>query len=421
MSMLDDAKKQLDAAFQYAEIDPESWERLQHPQKTLQVAIPMRHDDGTLKMYKAYRCQYDTTLGPAKGGIRFHSHVDRDHCEALAFWMTFKCAAVKLPYGGAKGGIAVDATKLSHRELERLSKAYISAFADFIGPDEDIPAPDLYTDERIMGWMYQQYRQIKGGHPKDVLTGKPVALGGIEGRNSATGYGGYYCLDTILQKNVDNLNIPSAYEDIKIAIQGFGKVGYWFAEKCFREGMKVTAITNEFGGVYCEHGVNVAAARKCLDDSGGKEWGQGEKITNEDLLGMDVDVLVPAAIENVITVDNADKVKAKMVLELANGPTTNEADAILNNRGIMVVPDILANAGGVVVSYFEWLQNRTARNWTLEQVETDLKQMMEYATEKTLGFKAKHQIPTRTAAYVLALKRINAANACLGNRGYFTK
>jgi glutamate dehydrogenase (NADP+) len=419
--MLDDAKKQLEAAYPYAEIDEESWIKLQHPQKTLQVAIPMRHDDGTLRMYKAYRCQYDSALGPTKGGIRFHPHVDRDHCEALAFWMTFKCAAVKLPYGGAKGGIAVDATKLSHRELERLSKAYISAFADFIGPDEDIPAPDLYTDERIMGWMYQQYRQIKGGHPKDVVTGKPVALGGIEGRNSATGYGGYYCLETLLNNGLEQFNIPSNYEDIQVAIQGFGKVGYWFAEKCFRQGLKVVAISNEFGGCYCKHGINVNAARKSLDESGGKEWGQGEKIKNDELLQLNVDLLVPAAIENVLTKDNAASVKAKMILELANGPTTNEADAILNDRGIPVIPDILANAGGVVVSYFEWLQNRTARNWSLEQVDTDLKDMMKYATEKTLALKMKHGIPARTAAYVLALRRINAANACLGNRGFFLK
>ena len=421
MAMLDEAKKQLDAAAQYAEIDPESWERLQYPQKTLNVVIPMRHDDGTLKMYKAYRCQYDTTLGPAKGGIRFHPNVNRDHCEALAFWMTFKCAALKLPYGGAKGGICVDATKLSHRELERLSKAYIIAFADFIGPDEDIPAPDLYTDERIMGWMYQQYKQIKGGHPKDCLTGKPVALGGIEGRNSATGYGGFYCLDTILQKNMQRLNVPTNYEDIQVAIQGFGKVGYWFAEKCFRQGLKVVALSNEFGGCYNKHGINVNAARKSLDESEGKDWGQGESVTNDELLEMDVDLLVPAAIENVLTKDNADKVKAKMVLELANGPTSNEADSILNDNGVLVVPDILANAGGVVVSYFEWLQNRTARNWTLDQVETDLKAMMEYATEKTLALKIKHDIPARTAAYVLALRRINAANACLGNKGFFQR
>lgn len=418
--MLENVKSNLSNISKYSNVDEETLEMLQTPERTIQATISMRHDNGTLKTYQAYRCQYSSTLGPHKGGIRYHTSVNHDEIEALAFLMTFKNAALNLPFGSAKGGITVDATKLSHRELERLSKAYISAFADFIGPDKDIPAPDLYTDERIMVWMYQQYRQIKGGHPKDVITGKPVALGGIEGRNSATGYGGYYCLETLLNSN-EQINLPSTYEDIRVAIQGFGKVGYWFAEKCFRQGLKVVAISNEFGGCYCKHGINVNAARKLLDETGGKEWGQGELITNEELLQMDVDLLVPAAIENVLTKDNADKIKAKMILELANGPTTNEADAILNDKGILVIPDILANAGGVVVSYFEWLQNRTARNWSIEQVDTDLKDMMKYATEKTLGLKTKHNIPARTAAYVLALKRINAANACLGNRGFFLK
>lgn len=421
MSMLVEAKKQLEAAYKFAEIDDESWQRLQYPQKTLNVAIPMRHDDGTLKMYQAYRCQYDTTLGPAKGGIRYHPSVDADHCEALALWMTFKCACLKLPYGGAKGGICVDATKLSHRELERLSKAYIASMIDFIGPDVDIPAPDLYTDERIMGWMYSEYKRIKGGHPKDIVTGKPVALGGIEGRNSATGYGGFYVLENILNNSVSKVNIPSNPEDIRIAIQGFGKVGYWLAEKCFRSGLKVVAITNEFGGAYNEHGLNVTACRKALDESGGKEWSDGDKIVNEDLWSLDIDVLAPAAVENVLTKDNADKIKAKIILELANGPTTNEADAILNDRGILVIPDILANAGGVVVSCFEWLQNRTAINRTLAEVDHDLREMMVYATEKVIALHMKHGISTRTAAYVLALKRINAANICLGSRGYFQK
>lgn len=421
MSMLEEAKKQLEAAYQFAQIDDESWQRLQYPQKTLSVAIPMRHDDGTLKMYQAYRCQYDTTLGPAKGGIRYHPSVDRDHCEALALWMTFKCACLKLPYGGAKGGICVDATKLSHRELERLSRAYIASMVDFIGPDSDIPAPDLYTDERIMGWMYSEYKRIKGGHPKDIITGKPVALGGIEGRGSATGYGGYYVLENILQNSVTQVNVPTNIEDIRIAIQGFGKVGYWLAEKCFRSGMKVVAITNEFGGSYNEHGLNVTACRKSLDESGGKVWGDGESIKNDDLWDLDVDVLAPAAVENVLTKDNADRIKAKIILELANGPTTNEADAILNDKNILVIPDILANAGGVVVSYFEWLQNRTAMVRTLNEVDRDLKEMMTYATEKVTSLHVKHGIPTRTAAYVLALKRINAANACLGNKGYFAR
>lgn len=421
MSMLEEAKKQLEAAYRFAQIDDESWQRLQYPQKTLSVTIPMRHDDGTLKMYQAHRCQYDTTLGPSKGGIRYHPHVDRDHCEALALWMTFKCACLKLPYGGAKGGICVDATKLSHRELERISRAYIASMVDFIGPDSDIPAPDLYTDERIMGWMYSEYKRIKGGHPKDIVTGKPVALGGIEGRGSATGYGGYYVLENILQNSITQINVPSNLEDIRIAVQGFGKVGYWLAEKCFRCGMKVVAITNEFGGTYNESGLNVTACRKSLDESGGKVWDDGEPIKNDDLWDLDVDVLAPSAIENVITPDNAGKIKAKIILEMANGPTTNEADAILNDRGILVIPDILANAGGVVVSYFEWLQNRTAIAKTSQEVDHDLRKMMVYATEKVIGLHMKHDISARTAAYVLALKRINDANACLGNKGYFAR
>lgn len=417
MSMLNEAKKQLDAAYSYANIDQESWERLQHPQKTLQVTIPMRHDDGTLKMYKAYRVQYDTTLGPAKGGIRYHPNVDADHCEALAFWMTFKSATLKIPYGGAKGGIAVDATKLSHRELERISEAYIAAIIDFIGPDVDIPAPDLYTDERIMGWMYSEYKRIKGGHPKDIITGKPVALGGIEGRTTSTGYGGFYCLESFLESS--KINLGKDKKDIKIAVQGFGKVGCPFAEKCQKNGYKVVAISNEFGGTFDPNGLNVDQCREYLDKNDRKEWGQGSKITNEELLSMDVDILVPAAMENQITINNVNDIKAKIVLELANGPTTTEADQILNDRKIMTIPDILANAGGVVVSYFEWLQNRNAKTKTLEQVDEGLRKMMTTATEKVMSINHQKNISLRTAAYVLALKRISAANECLGNKGYF--
>jgi glutamate dehydrogenase (NADP+) len=428
MSMLEDAKKQLDAAFRFADIDPESWERLQYPQRTLQVAIPMRHDDGTLRIYKGFRCQYDTTLGPGKGGIRFHPAVDRDHVEALAFWMTFKCACVKIPFGGAKGGIAVDAKSLSHRELERLSKAYIAAFADFIGPDIDIPAPDMYTDERTMGWMYSEYKRIKGGHPKSVITGLPVALGGIEGRNSATGYGGYYVLEKVLNHQtlssmIPNAKIPRMATPVTVAIQGFGKVGYWIAEKLSQKGVwsnNIVAISNEFGGTYLEHGnLDVAKCKKALEESGQKEWGQGTKITNEELLQLDVDILIPAAIENVITAENAGKIKAKIIMELANGPTSPEADAILKDRGIVVIPDILANAGGVIVSYFEWLQNRNGMRMTLEQVNKELRQIMEYATDRTLVRYFENDISMRTAAYALALKRIGQAVECLGNRSYF--
>jgi len=419
MSMLAEAKRQLDAAYRYAEIDLESWERLQYPQKTLQVSLPMRHDDGTLKMYKAYRCQYDCTLGPTKGGIRYHPAVDRDHVEALAFWMTFKCAVVKLPYGGAKGGIAVDPNSLSHRELERLTKAYTAAMADFIGPDVDIPAPDMGTNDKVMGWLYSEYRKIKGGHPKSVVTGLPVALGGIAGRQSATGYGGYYVLEFLLQHKI--VDVPNP---VRVAIQGFGNVGYWVAEALWKQakfGTRVVAISNEHGGVYDPEGLDIAKCKKIHDESGGKEWGAGQRVSNSELLELDCDVLIPAAIEKAITRENADKVKAKIVLELANGPVTNDADSILNDKGVLVVPDILANAGGVTVSYFEWLQNRNGVRRTFDEVNIDLQKTMVEATHKTLQRHIDLKIPMRTAAYALALKRIAAANECLGSRSYFSE
>ena len=417
MTMLHEAQKQLDAAFKYANIDSESQLRLQHPHKTLQVTLPMRHDDGTLRMYQAFRCQYDMTLGPTKGGIRFHPDVDKDHVEALAFWMTFKCAASKIPYGGAKGGVAVDPSKLSNRELERLSKAYISAFVDFIGPETDIPAPDMGTNDRVMGWMYSEYRRIMGGNPRATITGKPVSLGGIEGRSSATGYGAYFLLETLLEHNDFKLNRK---EETKIAIQGFGNVGYWFAEKCSQNGLKVVAVSNKNGGIYNANGLDIAECKKNTDASGERDWGPvGDKITNEELLALEVDVLAPAAMENVIHKDNAHTIKAKTVLELANGPTTNDADEILHSNGIMVVPDILANAGGVVVSYYEWLQNKHGEEWDKETVNDKLKKKMQYSAQKVMNRHIELNIPLRTATYVLALKRIAEANECLGTRGYF--
>jgi glutamate dehydrogenase (NADP+) len=416
--MLESAKKQLEPAIAYANIDPEIWDVVQSPERTIVASIPMRHDDGTLKIYKAYRCQYDSTLGPYKGGVRFHPSIDIDHVEALAFWMTFKCAAVKLPYGGAKGGIAVDATKLSHREIERLSRLYVDHFHEFLGPDEDIPAPDMYTDERVMAWMYDEYRLINGGHPRDFITGKPVALGGLEERKSSTGYGGYFVLSTI----IENYWKQKPIAECKIAVQGFGKVGYWFAEKCWTKGLQVTAISNEHGAIFNPDGLNIIECRKILDATDGHGWDQikGISISNEDLLKLDVDILVPAAVENVITGENASEIKAGVVLELANGPTTTEGDAILNQKGVWVVPDIIANAGGVVVSYFEWLQNRHAEERTHEQIEEGLAEKMQYATDRMMVRHLDKGMSLRTAAYALALKRIGEAKEALGTKSYFS-
>ena len=420
--MLDEAKKQLYTAFPFAKIDNESWLRLQQPARTIEVSLPMRHDDETLKIYSAYRCQYDQTLGPFKGGIRFHPDVDRDHVEALAFWMTFKCAAIKIPYGGAKGGVAIDPNVLSHRELERLSRAYMSAFVDFIGPETDIPAPDMGTNDRVMGWMYSEYQKIKGGNPRAIITGKPISLGGIDGRNSATGYGGYFVLETLLNMNGFSKYFKSSSDrPLKIAIQGFGNVGYWFAEKCSQNSnIQIVALSNKNDGIYNSNGLDVAQCKQSIDVSCENDWGNnGDKINNEELLGLDVDVLIPAAIENVIHKDNVHNVKAKIILELANGPITNDADEILESRGIPVIPDILANAGGVAVSYFEWLQNKHGEEWDREKVNEMLKKKMETATSKVLDRHIELNIPFRTATYVLALKRIAEANECLGTRGYF--
>jgi glutamate dehydrogenase (NADP+) len=400
--MLEEAKKSLHKAYEFAHIDEESWERLLHPKKVLEASIPMRHDDGTLVMYKGYRCQYDNTLGPTKGGIRYHMSVDREHTELLAFLMTFKCAVAGLPYGGAKGGIKVDPKSLSNRELERLSRGYVSEFCDFIGPDVDIPAPDMGTSERTMGWMYSEYQRIKGGNPRGIITGKPVPLGGIAGRSSATGYGGYFTMQ-YLEELVPQL--PNA-KDYTVAVQGQGNVGYWFTKKCHEHGVNVVAVSDVDGGTYNPNGIDPDNV-------------QGEKISNEELLSLDVDVLVPAAIENVLTEDNADKVRASVVLEMANNPTSMAADSVLQDKGILVVPDILANSGGVMVSYFEWLQNRHAEAWELDKVNMRLREKMRRATQEVLTNSLKHNIPMRTSAYAIALKRIGAANECLGNKGYF--
>jgi len=416
MGMLDDAKRQLEPAFQFAHIDNETREKLQYPQKTLQISIPCRHDDGQLKIYKAFRCQYDTTLGPAKGGIRYHLNVCRDEVEALAFWMTFKTAAVKVPFGGAKGGICVDAQALSPRELERLSRLYIDHVGDFIGPDHDIPAPDIGTNERVMGWMYAEYAMIKGGHPRAIITGKPVELGGIPGRREATGFGGFHVLSAL---PTEFFGDDKPLTQRTVAIQGFGNVGSWFAKKCQQEGIRVVAITDKDGGVYDPLGLNVIACVEAMQS--GQAWPVGTPITNEELLALNVDILVPAAIERVITEKNADQIKAKVILEMANGPTTIEADKILHERGVKVVPDIICNAGGVVVSYLEWLQNRNAAEWTIEEVEAKLKEKMQYATSRMLSRHFEFNISMRTAAYALALKRIGDAIECLGNAQYFSR
>lgn len=421
MSMLNNAQKQLEAAIPYANIDEEVLECLKSPQRSIVCNCPMRHDDGSLHTYKMYKTQYNNFLGPYKGGIRFSLNVDQDHIETLAFWMTFKCAALKIPMGGGKSGVKVDATKLSHRELERLSRLYVDCFHEDLGPDKDIPAPDMYTDERVMGWMYDEYRLIKGGHPKDFITGKPIALGGLAERTASTAYGGGF----VLEKIVNDYWKLKPMQEITVAIQGFGKVGYWFAEWCNKNNIKVVAISNEFGGLYHKDGLNAEQLR--LDFNIDKNWNKVQQkypqsclINNNDLLLLDVDVLVPAAIENVIDEKNAVNIKAKIILELANGPTTAAGDEILNKRGIWVLPDFVANGGGVVVSYYEWLQNRHAEEKTHQQIMDGLQFKMNDATNKMMTRHLDKGMSIRTAAYALALKRINDVSEALGTKEYFS-
>lgn len=413
MSLLEDAKKQLEPALKYAKIDEEAILRLQYPEKTIQIAIPCRHDDGTLVVYNSYRCQYDRTLGPTKGGIRFHPNVSRDEVQALAFWMTFKCAVVKIPFGGAKGGISVDPKSLTHRELERISKLYIDYYKDHINEDVDIPAPDMGTDETVMGWMFDRYRRISGGHPTAIVTGKPIPLGGIPGRVSATGHGGYYVLEALPSKFFNDKPI----HERTVAVQGFGNVGYWFAKKCQEEGYKVVAVSNVDSAVYDPCGIDVNEFKRA--EHNGQGWPYGTKMSNQDLLELDVDVLAPAAIEGVITHANASSIKAKLILELANGPITTEAEKILEDMGVIIIPDILCNAGGVCVSYFEWLQNLGRIEKSANKVERDLRSQMGYAAKKILEKYFDGDMSIRTAAYVLALKRIGNAIECQGTKDYF--
>ena len=418
MSTFENAKKQLEAALPYSQIDPETWEILQEPKKTIQASLNLRHDDGTLRTYQAYRCQYNNLLGPYKGGTRYHPTVGMDEVKSLAFWMVFKNAIIDVPFGGSKGGICINPVTFSNRELERISKLYIDEFRDVIGPNTDIPGPDVFTDEKTMAFMYSEYKKLCGGNHRGIVTGKPIALGGIEGRTSATGYGGYYGLEYLLDyPEIINLQHAHGLRDIKIAIQGFGNAGYWFVRKCHENGLKVVGVSDVNSGYYDSSGIDVNQLRWDLEAGDDPEV---TTITNEELLELDVDILILAAVENVITANNAHKIKANCILELANGPVDDAADIILHDMKIAVLPGILMNSGGVLVSYLEWVQNRNAERKTASYVDQILKQKMRYATRKVLDMLNNHNVSLRTAAYVLALKRISRIVEASGTKEYFT-
>ncbi len=418
-----EAIKRLDRAQEYAKVHPEAIERLKHPKSVLSVAVPVRMDDGSLRLFDGYRVRHDDTRGPTKGGIRYHPQVDMSEVKALALWMTCKCAVVGIPFGGGKGGISVNPKELSHMELERLSRGFIRQIADFIGPDTDIPAPDVYTNSRIMGWMMDEYSRIKRQKTPAVITGKPISLGGSQGRDDATGRGGYYCL-----KELERIRGWNPKE-ISIAVQGFGNAGQHFARLCHNDGYKIVAVSDSRGGIYREEGFDVPSL--CYSKNVNRELKavyckdsvcdtvEATSITNEQLLELDVNVLAPAALENTITDVNAGRIKAPVLVELANGPVTPEADRSLEEKGSLVIPDILANAGGVTVSYFEWVQNRSGYYWTEEEVHTRLREIMSREFNAIYERMTSAKIDMRTAAYAHALDRIGEAVEAHGTSAFF--
>lgn len=424
-SLFSDASQRLEEALKYASISDDAIERLKLPKSSLKVSIPVRMDDGTLRIFPGYRVRYDDTRGPTKGGIRYHQDVSSDEVQSLAFWMTFKCAVANLPFGGGKGGITVNPKELSHFELERLSRGYIDAVADFIGPDVDIPAPDVYTNQMIMGWMVDQYSIIKRQITPAVITGKPLTMGGSLGRDTATAMGAFFTIEATWPKLGNG-----SPADTTVAVQGFGNAGAIIAELLFNAGYKVVAVSDSKGGIYRREGLDIPSVRQFKDSTRTLKAVycedtvcsivEHDTITNEELLALDVDILAPAALENQITESNARDIKAKAVYELANGPTTPGADEILRERDVVVFPDILVNAGGVTVSYFEWVQNRQGLYWTLEQVNQRLKQMMVEETERIWAIAQEQGIAPRTAAYVHALNRIGDAVQAKGTKDYFT-
>jgi len=415
-SLLDNALVRLDEAAAHLNIDADVIEKLKFPRETTKVRLMIRMDDGSRKSFLAWRCRYDDTRGPTKGGIRYHPDATIDEVETLAFWMTFKCAVMNLPYGGGKGAVQVDPRKLSKAELERLSRAYIQAFARIIGPDRDIPAPDVYTNSMIMGWMADEYAQIVGQAEPAVITGKPIALGGSLGRGDATARGGYY----LVRHLAKDLGLAAS---MRVAVQGFGNAGQHIARLLAEDGHKIVAVSDSEGAVFAAGGLDLDALFAAKNDGRSVVSTAGKNghtaLSADDLVGVDCELLVPAALENMIHEDNAASVKAKLVLELANGPVTPEADEILAKNGVVVLPDILANAGGVTVSYFEWVQNRQGYYWTVEEIHVRLRTIMEREGQAIWDISREKSVTMRTAAYVHALSRLAEAIEAHGTQNFF--
>lgn len=400
-----DAYAQLESSAAIMKMDPNVLERLKFPKRALQVSVPIRLDDGTVKVFEGYRVQHNMTLGPGKGGIRFHPHVSLSETAALAMLMTFKCALVGLPLGGAKGGVKVDPSDLSRSELQALTRRYTTEISMIVGPDKDIPAPDIGTDGQTMAWFMDTYSQLSGYAIPGVVTGKPIAIGGSLGRAESTGKGVAYCINFAYQrlgKQVD--------QNTTVSIHGFGKVGMPAAHDLHLQGAKIVAISDVSGAIYNKAGLNIPEAiewvrsRKLL-----KDLPNVEHITNDQLLELDVDVLIPAAIDGVITHENMRNIKARMIAEGANGPLTKEAVEYLTEKGAYIIPDILCNAGGVIVSYFEWVQGLQMFFWDLETINKKLHDIMKQAFDKVAFTADKYKCNMKQAALIAALERLEGA------------
>ena len=392
--------KQLDKVAQIKNFGDEFIARLREPNRDIKISIPVKMDDGSLRVFEGYRVEYNNALGPYKGGIRYHPDAEINEVKALAFWMALKCAVVGIPMGGGKGGITVDPKKLSKGELERLSRGWARGLSDILGPHKDVPAPDVNTTPEIMAWMADEYMKITGDKTGAVITGKPLDKGGSEGRNTSTAQGGFYVFEAF-QKELD---LP---EKCAVAIQGFGNAGSNAASIWHKAGHKVIAVSDSKGGIYNENGLDISELLKYKKTTGAiANFPQSQKITNEELLELPCDLLIPAAFENVITEDIARKIKAKIILELANGPTTPEADEILFKKGIPVMPDILVNSGGVVVSYFEWDQNLKSEHWSEKEIFDKLKTILKDASQKVSEKARESKTTLRIGAFILALERI---------------
>lgn len=415
-TVLDDAQSRLEPVFDRLNVSADTRRLLARPQLNLQVSIPVRMDDGSLRVFQGWRVQYSSSRGPGKGGIRFHPQVTAEEVTALSFWMTIKCAVVDLPFGGAKGGVCVDPKSLSPMELEQLSRGYVRATYDVLGPDRDIAAPDVNTNETVIGWMADEYAQIARRDLRGCITGKPLGRGGSAGRSAATGQGAVQVLNILAERQ------GKSPRDLKVAIQGFGNAGSHFARLARQEGYRIVALSDSKGAIYADDGLDpgpiwehkqqsrelkgLVYCEKSVSEDSLCETTGVERLSNEDLLQLDVDVLVLAGLENQITEGNAGNVRADAIVEIANGPVTSAADRLLDERNVTILPDVLVNAGGVIVSYLEWVQNRTGDYLTGEQVNESLAERLGREAQACFDRAQKEEVSLRTAAYMQGIERI---------------